>query len=166
MPSQCSRLALTALCVAAIPFCARAEAESTARASASVRAPISLSKTQDLAFGELAIKAGESVSLNPQGFLSSTGARVKGVSATVATLESRSSEGLSFSISLPVFAALATGAGGPGRSLELSAFKASIGPAAVGSNAVLVSIGATITAVSRPEPGLYQGAFAVSVDYN
>lgn len=149
-----------------------AQATATATATATIVTPISIAKTVDMNFGNIAVTAtGGDVILAPAGTRTKTGGvtlpAVPGtVSAASFTVSGQAS--YAYDITLPSSAvALTSGA----NSMNASAFTCSIGLTAgalsVGGTQT-ITVGATLTVAAAQAAGTYVTgtAFPVTVNYN
>jgi hypothetical protein len=150
----------------------KAQSTATAEASATIITPITILKTQDLKFGNIAVQqlTGGSVVLTPGGVRNATGGvtlpTVTGdVSAASFTVSGDGNR--TFSISLPT--APITLTGGAGGTMSLGTFTST--PSATGTldaGSKIVTVGGTLTVSAGQSPGLYTNTsgLAITVNYN
>ena len=163
---------LSALAILVIGFAANVSAQSTASASASatIVTPISITKTLDLDFGNVAASgAAGTVIINPAGARSTSG----GVSLPVipgtvsaASFNVAGQANYTYAITLPASVVISSGA----NNMTVNAFTST--PTTTGTlsagGAQTVNVGATLNVGAAQASGLYTSAtpFDVTVNYN
>ena len=146
---------------------AYAQATATANASATVVTPITITKTVDLSFGNVAVKsnAGGTVILDLNDGTTKTGDVT--LPATTGTIASASFDlsgesGYAYAITLPESATITeTGS----ETMTLSDFNSSSTGTLTGGTET-VKVGATLTVAGGQVSGAYTGTFDVTVNYN
>lgn len=149
---------------------AYAQATTSATASATVVTPISISKTVDMSFGNVAVKsdAGGTVVLDTNDGTSTTGDVT--LPATAGTITSASfgiagEDGYTYAITLPTTVNITDAVSS--EIMELSSFTSA--PDATGTltgGAEVLKVGATLTVGAGQVSGAYTGSFDVTVNYN
>lgn len=138
----------------------------TANASATIITPIAITKTTDLAFGNIAVGVtGGTVVITTASVRSATGdvSFQAAPAGTAAAFDVTGSAGLTYTITLPASATITSG----GDNMTINTFNSNpVSPAtlAAGSNPVLV--GATLIVGASQPTGTYTGTFDVTVGYN
>jgi hypothetical protein len=155
-----------AILAAAMAAAAGAHAASaSASGTATVIAPMTISKTADLRFGSFAptTSAGSVV-------ISTAGAR-SGTNVSLSSLNTGGAAGFSvtgdttatYTITLPSSATLS----GPGTSMTISNFTSNpSGTGTLSGGAGTIAVGGTLAVNASQASGAYSGSFSVSVDYN
>lgn len=165
------KLLFSALVMLAFATATNAQATATATATATVITPISISKTADMSFGNLAVQAstGGTVVLDPAGTRSGTsGVTLPAAAGTVtaAAFTVTGSGSSTYSISLPSSVTLTRASGS--ETMAASSFTSN--PSATGTlsgGTQNVSVGATLTVAAGQVAGTYNsGNFSVTVNYN
>lgn len=148
------------------------QATATANASATIVTPISITKTQDMNFGNIAVSAstGGTVVLAPAGTRTATGGVT--LPATTGTVQTArftvNGEGsYTYAITLPSTAVELND--GASHTMELTTFTSN--PSATGtlsSGTQTLNVGATITVAAGQTAGTYTttSPFSVTVNYN
>ena len=163
----------TALTFAASSNNALAQAQATASASATIVTPISIAKTADLDFGNVAVNASQngSVVLAPAGTRTATGGVTLPATAGAPAAASFTVSGeasYTYAITLP--SAPITLADNNSNSMSAGAFTSS--PSATGtlsaSGSQTLTVGATLEVTAGQAAGTYSTAnnFEVTVNYN
>ncbi len=162
---------ISILVLSAIAFTSNAQSTATATATATVITPISISKTADMNFGNLAVQSatGGTVVLAPAGTRSSTsGVTLPSATGTVtaAAFTVSGSGSSTYAITLPGSVTL-THSGGV-QTMAASSFTSN--PSSTGtlsSGTQNISVGATLTVAAGQLAGVYtSGNFNVTVNYN
>ena len=147
-----------------------AQVSATATASGTIVTPISITKTVDLNFGNVAVSAtGGTVVLVPAGTRSITGGVTLPATAGTVTAASFTVTGMAaytYSITLPVAATTVTSGG---NSMTVNAFTSNpslIGTLTAGTSTL--KVGATLNVTANQVAGTYTSAtpFTVTVNYN
>jgi hypothetical protein len=150
---------------------AQQTASATATASATIITPISISKTADMNFGNIAVSAsaGGTVVLAPAGTRSTTGsvslpATTGSPAAAAFTVTGQGN--YTYAITLPSTATLTDGA-----SHNMTAGTFTSNPSSTGtlsSGTQNITVGATLTVAAAQTPGTYatSSPFTVTVNYN
>jgi hypothetical protein len=164
-----------ALAIVMLAFTATSFAQviETATASATIVAPLTITNTIPLNFGNLAVDAtGGTVTLTAvSSTVRSAGSAnvqlVSGVTPTSADFAITGLTGSTYTIALPADGVVTlTGAGTP---MNVNSFTCSISPLTAGSLATgseTFYVGATLSVNGGQTPGTYAGTFDVSVIYN
>ena len=148
---------------------AYAQATATASASATVVTPITISKTVDMSFGNVAVKAdaGGTVILNTSDGTTTTGNVT--LPATAGTITSASftvngESGYTYAITLPTTVQVSKDAD----NMQLSDFTSlPSGTGTLTGGTETVKVGATLTVAAGQASGTYSaGSFDVTVNYN
>ena len=150
---------------------ANAQSTATATATATVITPISISKTADMSFGNLAVQSstGGTVVLAPAGTRTSTsGVTLPAAAGTVtaAAFTVNGSGSSTYAITLPSSVTLTRASG----TETMSAASFTSNPSSTGalsSGTQNISVGATLTVAAGQVAGTYNsGNFDVTVNYN
>jgi hypothetical protein len=150
----------------------KAQSSVTAESSATIITPITIEKTQDLNFGNIAVQTltGGTVVLTPEGGRTATSGVTLPTTVigtvTAASFTVSGDGDRTFSISLPTVPISLTGTGVP---MSLGTFTST--PSATGtleSGTKIVTVGGTLTVSAGQTPGLYTNSdgLAVTVNYN
>ena len=161
---------LSAVCLLGLSVGATAQATATATANATVIAPITISNTANLNFGNIAVSAttGGTVVVVPAGTRSKTGGVTLTPGGTVgaATFTVNGSSGLTYSITLPSSAITLTGSVTGTMTADVFTSNPSATGTLTGGTSAL-SVGATLNVAAAQAPGTYTSAtFDVTVNYN
>lgn len=168
------KLFLAAIVLATGTAKLNAQAVATATASATIVAPIAISKTADMNFGNLAVSAaaGGVVTLEPSAAAIRTASGGGGVTfpaitgtVTAARFTVSGQSNYTFDIALPSGAILESGA----NSMFADNFTASAGAGTLnGSGTQVVYVGADLSVAASQTPGVYTTTtpFIVAVNYN
>ncbi len=165
------KLTFAALGLLAFAFNSNAQSTATATATATVITPISISKTTDMSFGNLAVQSGTggTVVLAPVGTRTITdGVTLPSTTGPVsaATFTVTGSGTSTYAITLPSLVTL-TLSGGVA-TMAASSFTSN--PSATGalsSGTQDIAVGATLTVAAGQLAGVYtSGSFDVTVNYN
>jgi hypothetical protein len=147
------------------------QATATATATATVVTPITISKTADMSFGNIAVQAatGGTVVLAPAGTRTSTsGVTLPATTGTVTAAAFRvdGTGSYTYAITLPSTATLTRASGS--ETMTASSFTSNpSGTGALSSGTQNISVGATLTVAAGQVPGVYtSGNFSVTVNYN
>jgi hypothetical protein len=164
-------LVIATLVLGASAVKAQQTASATATASATIITPISISKTADMNFGNIAVSssAGGTVVLAPAGTRTTTGSVSLPATAgsPVAAAFTVTGQGnYTYSITLPSSATLSDGAS---HTMTVNTFTSN--PSSTGtlsSGTQNISVGATLTVAAAQTPGTYTTStpFTVTVNYN
>lgn len=147
------------------------QATATATATATVVTPITISKTADMSFGNIAVNAstGGTVVLAPAGTRTSTSGvtlPATGGTVTAAAFTVDGTGSYTYAITLPSAATLTRASG----SETMTANSFTSNPSATGtlsSGTQNISVGATLTVTAGQVAGVYtSGNFSVTVNYN
>lgn len=156
--------------VVAFGFSATAMAQNNANASVTIMAPITITETAPLAFGNIIPHATTdgSVIITPAGGKSFTGGVTAPASAThaAATFTVQGQVNANISIVLPAANAveLTSGALTP---LKIAAFSSTGAPTSLNaSGSATINIGATLTVPAAASAGTYTGQYEFKVNYN
>lgn len=159
---------ILAISVLMLAFSAGIFAQATATASAVIVAPISITQTADMSFGNIIAGAGAgTVVLTPAGVRTPTGVTFPSVGGTV-TAASFTVSGLSgatYSISLPLTHNIVSGA----NSMVVNAFTSTpSGTGTLTGGSQVLNVGATLNVGAAQPAGSYTSAagFLVTVNYN
>jgi len=149
---------------------AYAQSSATATATATIVTPITISKTTDMSFGNVAVHATNpgTVVMTPAGVRSATlGVTLPGTSGTVsaASFTVNGQSGYTYAITLPASVALTSGV----NSMTVNAFTST--PTAIGtlaSGTQTLTVGATLNVTGGQAAGVYLSStpFTVTVNYN
>lgn len=152
-------------------FTAHAQVSASASSAANIIGPISISKTVDLNFGNVAVNStlGGTVVLDPAGTRTQTGGvTLPVITGTVSAAQFNVSgqSGTTYSITLPASVVLADGAS---HNMTIDNFTST--PSATGSLASgteTISVGGTLHVAAAQVSGLYTNAadLVVTVNYN
>ncbi len=162
---------VSAVVMLAFATVTNAQSTATATATATVITPISIAKTADMSFGNLAVQAstGGTVVLAPAGTRTSTSGVTLPVAAgtvTAAAFTITGSGSSTYAITLPSSVTLTRASGS--ETMAASSFTSN--PSATGtlsSGTQNVSVGATLTVAAGQVAGTYNsGNFDVTVNYN
>lgn len=144
-------------------------AAATANATATVIAPIAISKTADLAFGKFAASTGGTVVMSAAGARSATSAVVLSTVTPggAASFDVTGDNNATYAITLPGSISISDGAATP-NTMTVDTFTST--PSATGTlsatGAETVTVGGTLTVASAQVAGAYTGTFDVTVEYN
>ncbi len=143
----------------------------TVTASATIITPITITKTQDLNFGNVvSTTAGGTVVLSPAGVRTEAGVQLPAATGTVtaASFTVTGQDGYAYAVTLPTTAySITTGTGSATEVMSLTAFTSNTTGTLTGGTQTL-NVGATLNVVANQNAGTYIGAtpFNVSVNYN
>ncbi|AHI30246.1 hypothetical protein AU14_17300 [Marinobacter similis] len=153
-------------------------ADDSATASANVIAPIQITKTADLVFGDFAPGVGGTVTVSTSGARTATGPilSASGASSSAAQFDVVGEANATYSISYSGDTALTNTTGGGGETMLLTRHSDLTGAGAIAGEVTSGTLGITGTqsiylggtlAVSGTQvPGSYQGTVTVTVEYN
>ena len=139
----------------------------TANASATIITPLTITKTADMNFGNIAVGIiGGTVVLTPAGARSATGdVSFQSIPAgAAAAFNVTGSAGLTYSITLPTLPVPITSGGNTMNLTLFTSNPASPGTLVGGPNPL--TVGATLTVGASQAVGAYTGSFSVTVAYN
>lgn len=167
------RLAVVGAALGAVSFAsaANAAATATATATAEVLDTLTLSADTALDFGQIAANTGGTVTVNADSTVSKTGTLISTGTRAPATFSVGGSAGASVGVTLPSAAVDLTYVGwtgvGAAPTMSLAGFNANpVGAFQLDTNgAGTFSVGGTLTVASAQAPGVYEGTFDVSVEY-
>jgi hypothetical protein len=148
-----------------------AQATATASSSATIVAPITLTKTVDMNFGNVAVIGAGTVTLSPGGLRALSGGVTLPVAAgtvTAATFTVGGEGNSTYSITLPTSDLTITRASGT-ETMIVNAFTSNPGgTGTLSAGAQTINVGATLNVGAGQVPGLYTTAtgFNVTVNYN
>ncbi len=147
----------------AAPFAANADSAS-ATASATVAAPLTISKQADLSFGVIApTGAPGTVTISTAGARTSSAVDLLSGGSTSAASFDIAGEGTSsYSITIPATATLT----GSGDDMIATLSDDAPGSPALSGGAATVNIGAELAVGASQAAGAYSGTFSVTVSYN
>jgi len=143
----------------------------TVTASATIITPITITKIDDLNFGNIvSTTAGGKVVLSPAGVRTEAGVQLPAVTGTVtaASFTVTGQDGYAYAVTLPTTAySIATGTGSANQLMSLDTFTSNTTGTLTGGTQTL-KVGATLTLVANQIAGTYIGTtpFNVSVNYN
>lgn len=174
------RLAVVGAALSAISFASAANAAATATATATAEVLDTLSLTADSAldFGQIAANTGGTVTVGSDGIASKTGTLVSTGTRAPAGFTVTGSAGATVLVSLPDTSAgpvvlslndpsWDVGVQGPLPTMELDSFESDITDVALSATTGqgTFKVGGTLTVGSAQHPGVYNGTFDVSVEY-
>ena len=147
----------------AAPFAANADS-ATASASATVAAPLTISKQADLSFGVIApTGSAGTVTISTAGARTSSGVDLlSGGTTSAASFDIAGEGNSSYSITIPTSATLT----GPGDDMTATLSDDAPGSPALSAGAATVNIGAELAVGASQVAGAYTGSFTVTVAYN
>lgn len=166
------RLILSALLITVFVTNANAQATATATATATVVSPISISKEDDMSFGNLSVQTatGGTVVLAPNGSRTRTGGvTLPAVTGFVvaASYIVDGSPNYTYAITLPATAVTLTLAAGAQTMTATSFTSAPSGTGVLTGGAQNLYVGATLNVAAGQAAGVYtSGNFDVTVNYN
>ncbi|MDB5026102.1 MAG: hypothetical protein JWP78_3857 [Mucilaginibacter sp.] len=143
----------------------------TASANATIITPITITKVNDLNFGNIvATTTGGTVVLSPASARTELGVQLSAVSGTVsaASFTVTGQSGYAYTVTLPADGyAIKTGGGTAPETMTLTSFTSNSTGTLTGGTQTL-SVGATLNVVANQTAGVYTNAtgFDVSVNYN
>ncbi len=146
------------------------QASATANATATIIAPIAITNSSALAFGNIAVSATNpgTVTVAPDGTRTAlNGATLPVVAGTVgaATFTVTGEGTSSYAITLPATAVTLTGGGGGTMTVDtFTSTPSGTGTLAAGTQTV--TVGGTLHVGAAQTPGNYTGSFTVTVNYN
>ncbi len=166
-----NKIFITALLLTGFAVNTKAQSTATATATATIVTPISISKTADMSFGNIAVQTstGGTVVLAPAGTRTSTsGVTLPATTGTVtaAGFTVTGSGSYTYAITLPTTVTL-THSGGV-EIMSAGSFTSNpSGTGALSSGTQNVSVGSTLTVSAAQLAGVYtSGNFNVTVNYN
>ncbi len=166
-----NKLIATAILMIGFATASYSQATATATATATIVTPISISKTADMSFGNIAVQAstGGTVVLAPAGTRTSTsGVTLPATAGTVtaAAFTVNVSGSYTYAITLPSTATLTRVSGT--ETMTAGSFTSNpSGTGALTSGTQNISVGATLTVAAAQVAGVYNsGNFSVTVNYN
>ncbi len=161
------RIAFVGAALSAVSFASAASAatSATANASAEVLSTLTLTATSALNFGQIAANTGGSVTVNADSTVSSSGSLISAGTRSPAGFTVTGTPNANVVLTLPTSATL-TRSGGT-ETMSIGGFNAN--PAGAfqlgGTGSANFSVGGTLTVGSGQVAGVYNGTFAVSVEY-
>ena len=166
-----NKLIATAIIMTGFVTASYSQATATSTATATIITPISITKTADMSFGNLAVQAGTggTVVLAPAGTRTSTsGVTLPATTGTVtaATFTVDGTGSFTYAITLPSTATLTRASGS--ETMTASSFTSNpSGTGALTAGTQDIAVGATLTVAAAQVPGVYtSGNFNVTVNYN
>ncbi|MCG2586470.1 DUF4402 domain-containing protein [Massilia sp. TS11] len=159
-----SKRILSAACLLALSSLAQA-ASTTANGTATVIAPMTITKTNDLRFGSFAPStAAGTVTIATNGSRSGSNVSLSSLNTGGAAAFSVTGSGnATYAITLPATASLS----GPGTAMTISSFTSNpSGSGTLSAGSGSISVGGTLAVGASQAAGAYTGSFSVSVDYN
>ncbi len=161
------RIALFGAALGAVSFASAASAatSATANASAEVLNTLTLSATSALNFGQIAANTGGSVTVNADSTVTSAGSLISTGTRAPAAFTVTGTPNANVVLTLPASATL-TRSGGT-ETMSIGGFNSNPGGAFQlgGTGSANFSVGGTLTVASNQVAGVYNGTFAVSVEY-
>ena len=171
MNNSTFRLSVCAVFLLAFSMKASAQSSATATATATIVTPITITKTSDMNFGNVAVQAstGGTVVMTAAGVRTPTsGVTLPGAAGTVsaASFTVNGQSGYTYAITLPASVTLTDAAS---HSMNVSNFTST--PTATGTltgGTETLNVGATLNVVAAQAAGVYTSAtpFTVTVNYN
>jgi hypothetical protein len=171
MNGKLFKFSATAMFILACGGKVSAQASATATSSATIVTPITITKTSDMSFGNVAVSAttNGTVVMTPAGVRSATGGvTLPGTSGTVsaASFTVNGQTGYTYAITLPTSLTITDGSA---NSMVVGSFTST--PTATGTltgGTETLNVGATLNVGLSQVPGVYTSAtpFAVTVNYN
>lgn len=143
----------------------------TATATATIITPITITKVNDLNFGNIvSTSTGGTVVLSAAGARTESGVQLPTATGTItaASFTITGESGYAYGLTLPTEDyTLTTGAAGATQTMTLNAFT-SDKTATIAGGSVILSVGATLNLAANQVAGIYTNAtpFTVSVNYN
>lgn len=166
-----NKLIAIAILMTGFATATNAQATSTSTATATVITPISITKTADMSFGNIAVQAatGGTVVLAADGTRSSTSGVTLPATAGTVTAAAFTVNGtgtFTYAITLPSTATLTRASGT--ETMVASSFTSNpSGTGALTGGTQDIAVGATLTVSAAQVPGVYtSGNFNVTVNYN
>lgn len=168
------KILFAAIVLSGAAFNANAQAVASASATATIVSPISISKTTDLNFGNIAVStlAGGTVTLDPSAAATRTASGGGGVTLPAVTgpiaaalFAVTGQASFTYNITLPLSATVVNGA----NSMTVDNFTSSIATGALdGAGTQSFYVGADLTVAAAQAPGIYTTGtpFLVAVNYN
>jgi hypothetical protein len=163
------RLALAGAALSAVSFGSAAQAATSATATATAEVLSTLTVTADSAlnFGQIAANTGGTVTVNADSTVSSTGTLISTGTRAPAGFTVTGTNGASVVVTLPAAAATLTRFGGT-ETMSFNGFNSNPAGAfqlSATTGAATFNVGGTLTVGSNQVAGVYNGTFAVSVEY-
>ena len=168
------RLILSTLVLTGFAINANAQATATATATATIVTPISITKTSDMSFGNIAVQAasGGTVILSPAGTRTTGGGGGVTLPATTGTVTAAAftvngNGSYTYAITLPSSAVTLTRVANV-ETMDATAFTSTpSGTGTLSGGTQNLTVGATLTVAAAQVPGVYNSAnFNVTVNYN
>ncbi len=168
---QFLKVSACALFVMACGISAKAQSSATAPASATIVTPITITKTTDMNFGNVAVQAatGGTVVMTPAGSRSATlGVTLPGTPGTVsaASFTVNGEAGYTYAITLPVSVTISDNAS---HSMTVNTFTSTPTPTGLLTGGTqTLDVGATLNVAAGQAAGTYTSGtpFTVTVNYN
>jgi len=167
------KMFFSALALCAFAINSNAQATATATATATIVTPISITKTADMSFGNIAVQAGTggTVTLTPAGTRSTGGAGGVTLPATTGTVTAAAftvngNGSYTYAITLPGTVTLTRASGS--ETMDADNFTSTPnGTGTLSGGTQNLTVGATLTVAAALVPGVYtSGNFNVTVNYN
>lgn len=163
-----SIVAVAALLVPAGSAMAQSSASASATATATIVAPITLTNTTDLAFGNIvASGAAGTVTVTPAGVRSAGGGAtaISGLPVSAAAFNVAGGADRTFTITLPA-GPVPINAGA--NTMNVGTFTSSLGASSTldGTGAAALAVGGTLSVGANQPAGSYTGTFSVTVAYD
>jgi len=166
-----TKISAIALFLLTAGFNANAQSSATATATATIVTPITITKTTDMNFGNVAVQVGTggTVVMTPAGLRSATsGVTLPGAAGTVAaaSFTVNGQTGYTYAITLPALVMLTNAASNTMQVDNFSSTPTSTGTLTGGTETL--NVGATLNVAAAQAPGVYTSAtpFTVTVNYN
>ena len=171
MKKSTLRIAAFALILLAAGATANAQSSATATATATIVTPITITKTADMNFGNVAVQTGTggTVVMSPAGVRSATsGVTLPGTAGTVsaASFTVNGQTGYTYAITLPASVTITGAASNVMQVTNFTSTPSLTGNLTAGTETL--NVGATLNVDPGQTPGLYVSAtpFTVTVNYN
>lgn len=167
------KMFFSALALVGFAATTNAQATATATATATIVTPISISKTADMSFGNIAVQAGTggTVVLAPAGTRTTGGAGGVTLPATTGTVTAAAftvngNGSYTYAITLPSVVTLTRASGT--ETMDATSFTSTpSGTGTLSGGTQNLTVGATLTVAAAQVPGVYtSGNFNVTVNYN
>ena len=168
------RLILSTLVLTGFAINANAQATATATATATIVTPISITKTADMSFGNIAVQtaSGGTVILSPAGGRTTGGGGGVTLPATTGTVTAAAftvngNGSYTYAITLPSSAVTLTRVANS-ETMDATAFTSTpSGTGTLSGGTQNLTVGATLTVAAAQVPGVYNSTnFNVTVNYN
>ncbi len=165
------KLSVIAILLLACGVTANAQSSATATATATIVTPITITKTTDMNFGNVAVQTGTggTVVMTPAGVRSATsGVTLPGTVGTVAaaSFTVNGQTGYTYAITLPASVTLSDASSNTMQVDNFTSTPTATGTLAGGTETL--NVGATLNVAAAQAPGVYLSAtpFTVTVNYN